>query len=170
MSADSGGAIETIDVAFMPMASGPGIEVFAFEEHADAYLVASGYRSSRRSANRRECVALVIFTRTRQLIYGYPNEEAFFRDPRGALGHGVHEIRGSDWVERLDRENRASFGHALPYTDGLRHFFFGAKDASAQFLASGVEVEFFDAPTQSQQRAAARARVMELVLGPGFDG
>ena len=107
---------------------------------------------------------------TRQLIYGYPNEEAFFRDPRGALDHGVHEIRGSDWVERLDRENRASFGHALPYTDGLRHFFFGAKDASAQFLASGVEVEFFDAPTQSQQRAAARARVMELVLGPGFDG
>lgn len=103
-----------------------------------------GYTPSLEAPDRTECAALLTFRGVVQLVYGYPNEEAYWKDPRGDLGAGVSEIVGSPWLESINSYNRASFGaDSFWVGQPLRHFFVGSKDSSAQFLAREVELDLF---------------------------
>ncbi len=82
-------------------------------------------------------------------MFGYPNEEAFWFDSRGDVGHGFYEVQGSSWNSNVLENNKRTYGsrhkdwqmhgkHEAPL-----HFFIGSKDVSAQFLAQGLRVESF---------------------------
>ncbi|TJZ99797.1 hypothetical protein [Actinacidiphila oryziradicis] len=81
----------------------------------------------------------------RQSVFGYPNDEAWSRDPRGdadGLVYGFYEVLNSAWPARLTEYNQHSFpGVALGWD---RHFLITCHDASAQFLARDLAVEIVD--------------------------
>ena len=133
------------------------------EEGLDAcYLIMIGYSPDLDSPSRNEAPALITGAGCVQTVFGYPNEEAFWKDPRGELGHGCYEILGSSWVEHLHDYNRRSFGAPLNLTADLRHFFVGSKDTSCQILATALECEVFPELTfrsvveESHRRARRR--------------
>ena len=113
------------------------------------YAVLSGYTPSLKASDRRECVGLFTVRGVVQMIYGYPNEEAYWHDPRGDLSHGASEIVGSPWSESINSYNATTFGSS--YIEGeptlFRHFFVGSKDSSAQFLARDLTLDLFEEPT-----------------------
>ncbi len=149
------GAVQKLDLPFQPSPSGTGLTVIAREENRNAYAVSVGYTPSLASQDRVECAALITIRGVVQSIHGYPNEEAFWKDPRGKLGHGVYEILGSAWIAELNTYNRASFGTAFITGDEIRHFFIGGKDSSAQFLAKSLSLDLFtQAPRLSSYEAA----------------
>jgi hypothetical protein len=76
------------------------------------------------------------------------------RDPRGELDHGVYEILESGWIDELNAYNRASFGTAYITSNGIRHFFIGGKDSSAQFLAKSLSLDLFNHASRSNYQAA----------------
>ena len=150
-------------IPFHPSPSGPFLELFAREEHHNAYFTMVGYTPL---VGGEQCVALFTVRSMKQLVYGYPNEEAFWNDPREGippsergLDHGVNEIVGSTWMDELSAYNQASYGVGLPWTP--RHFFVGAKDVSAQFLAEDIELEIFtDEPGLQSPSIRARAEAL----------
>lgn len=107
------------------------------------YLIMIGYSPDLDSPSRKEAAALITGAGCVQTVFGYPNEEAFWKDPRGELGHGCYEIIGSDWAAKLDDYNRRSFGAPLRSGGDLHHYFIGSKDTSCQVLASELRVEVF---------------------------
>ena len=84
-----------------------------------------------------------------QSVFGYPNDEAYWHDPRGAAGetpgYGFYEVLSSTWPARLVAYNRHAFPGSTPghYTS-YRHFFIGCHDASGEFLANDLTVEVTD--------------------------
>jgi hypothetical protein len=144
MAAKYPGTVVAMDFPFTVSPSGGGLGIFAQEEKHNAYAVLGGYTPSLHAPDREHCVALVTVRGLTQLVYGYPNEEAFWKDPRGGLDHGVAEIVGSSWHESISTYNKASFGTAFDWSaKAPRHFFIGSKDSSAQFLALDIELEVF---------------------------
>ena len=77
--------------------SGGDLAVFGAEERHNAYAVICGYSPSLAACERQEGAALITVSRVTHYIVGYPNEEAYWRDPRGDIGHGICEIIGSGW-------------------------------------------------------------------------
>jgi hypothetical protein len=96
-----------------------------------------------KAADRQEAIALITIRGVVQSIFGYPNEEAFWKDPRGDLGHGFFEVADSPWTDEINDYNVATFGTEYMSGSAARHFFIGSKDASAQFLARDLAVEVF---------------------------
>jgi len=95
-----------------------------------------------------------------QSVFGYPNDEAYWIDPRGAVGdgrgYGFYEVLSSTWPERLIAYNRHAFPDSTPsHYSSLRHFFIGCHEASGEFLARDLKVEITDGSYQG---------------GPGRDG
>ena len=76
-----------------------------------------------------------------QLLLGYPNEQAYERNLRGVMEHGVFEIEGSAWSQAIDEYNSRSFGRPYRWSAPKRHFFIGSEDASCQILADDPAVE-----------------------------
>lgn len=115
------------------------------EERHAAFAVLIGYTPSLNAEDRREVVALVTVSGLVQAVFGYPNEEAVWKDPRGDLAGGIDEIAGSRWAQNINESNRRSFGADYNWRAGRppRHFFVGSKDATAQFLAYDLLVEVF---------------------------
>ena len=113
------------------------------EQHA-CFIVIDGYAPDMDSPDRTETSALITGAGCVQSAFGYPNEDAFWKDPRGELGHGCFEIEGSQWQANIDDYNRRSFGDRY-FRGGLppHHYFVGSKDGSCQFLARSLEVELF---------------------------
>jgi hypothetical protein len=137
----SSGAPRKLDFGFRPSPSGGGLYAIQEEEFFNCCLVMLGYAPDLDDPGRVECPALVTSVGFVQFTFGYPNEEAFLKDPRG-LGHGLYEIEGSTWSDAIDDYNMRSFGEPyFRWSRPLRHYFIGSKDSSCQVLAQGLTVE-----------------------------
>lgn len=158
-----GGTFVKLDLGFTPSPSGGGLCLLQAEEVHDAFVLLHGYTPSLDSPDRKEATALVTVTGLSQSVFGYPNEEAFWCDDRGEVGHGFYEVEGSRWHSNVLEYNRRTYGSRHPERqlggeyEPPRHFFVGSKDVSAQFLARGLRVEsFIDRPYRAVQAEAIR--------------
>ena len=150
---------EITDYGVIPAPSGAGALLLHTEE-GDCLVVLVVYRP----ADKAHLTAIVTFERCQQSMFGYPNDEAYWHDPRGVAGdepgYGFFEVLDSAWPGRLCNYNRHAFpGSALSNWAGLRHYFIGCHDASGEFLAEGIKVEltsgsYADAAREALQRAA----------------
>ena len=141
----SGGSPKRIDIGFIPAPSGPQMHFWQDEEEHSCFIIMTGYAPDMESPDRVETEALISGVGCVQSVFGYPNEEAFWKDPRGDFRHGCFEIDGSKWHENIDAYNLRSFGNHYwrDNSPALHHYFVGSKDASCQFLARSLEVELF---------------------------
>lgn len=145
----TGGNFVKLDLGFTPSPSGGGLCLLQAEEVNDVFVLLYGYTPSLDAPDRQEATALVTVTALSQSVFGYPNEEAFWLDGRGDVGHGFYEVQDSAWHSNIMEYNKRTYGsrneHWTPSTEGEqpRHFFVGSKDDSAQFLARGLRVESF---------------------------
>jgi hypothetical protein len=138
------GTPRRLDVGFVPDASGGQFHFWQDEEQHNCFIVINGYAPDIDTSDRIETSALIIGVGCVQSVVGYPNEDAFWKDPRGELGHGCFEIEDSKWQANIDDYNRRSFGdHYRHGGPQLHHYFVGSKDGSCQILASSLEVELF---------------------------
>ena len=120
-----------------------------------------------RLADKARKVAIATLERCQQSVFGYPNDEAYWHDPRGAAGdspgYGFYEVLSSTWNERLFAYNRHAFPDSTPsHYSTLRHFFIGCHDASGEFLAENLTVEltdgsFDEALGEAMNRAVGRS-------------
>ena len=86
--------------------------------------------------------AIVTFARCSQSLFGYPNDEARWGDPRlRDISYGFYEIRDSPWAERVATYNRQRFPDPEWSPWGIRHFVVTCHESTAQFLADEVRVE-----------------------------
>jgi hypothetical protein len=129
------------------------------EEVHDCFLVVVGYTPDLDSPTRVETLALITGVGCVQSVFGYPNEDAYFKDPRGAMEWGCYEIEGSGWIGNLQEYNRRSFGTDLPISERLHHYFIGSKDGSCQILARTLEVEVFPELSFQEVVSVAKERV-----------
>jgi hypothetical protein len=144
----------------IPAPSGAGALLLHAEEGRDCLVVLGVFRP----ADKAHLTAIVTFERCMQSVFGYPNDEAYWHDPRGAAGdrpgYGFYEILHSTWPARLIAFNRHAFPDRTPsHYPGLRHYFIGCHDASGEFLAHGMRIEltssdYGDAARDALQRAA----------------
>ena len=177
MADDTNGTVQELDFPFTISPSGGGLFVLQKEERSNAYVLLIGYTPSLHAEPRRECVGLFTVRAVIQSVFGYPNEEAYWRDPRGKIGDRVVEIVGSKWTDDIDAYNQRTFGTAYPWSRPWprRHFFFGSKDESVQFLASDIKIELFtDEPLSSAYERATASALARLKAYPEpdsiFDG
>lgn len=144
----------------IPAPSGAGALLLHAEEGPDCLVVLGVFRP----ADKAQLTAIVTFEGCMQSIFGYPNDEAYRHDPRGAAGdrpgYGFFEILGSSWPGQLIAYNRHAFPDRTPprYAT-LRHYFIGCHDASGEFLAQDMKIEvttggYRYAALQALQRAA----------------
>jgi hypothetical protein len=136
------------------------------EEVHDCFVVIRGYTPDDMSApDRTEAIALVTIVGVVQSVFGYPNEEAYWRDPRGELQHGCYEVTGSKWADQVHQYNRLTYGDEYNAPSLLRHFFIGSKDASAQFLARDLQLEAQPGVAFTEVLEEARRRLDRWALG-----
>ncbi len=151
------------DHGVIPAPSGAGALLLHAEEGLDALLVLGVFRP----ADKAQLTAIVTFERCMQSVFGYPNDEAYWHDPRGPAGdppgYGFFEVLDSAWPGRLITYNRHAFPGRTPsgYAT-LRHYFIGCHDASGEFLAQGMKIEltsnsYGEAAREALQRAAGPA-------------
>lgn len=145
---DTGEFIE-LDLGFTPTPTGGGLRLFQQEEVHDGFLLVCGHALSGKSPVGAEATALVTIVGLSQSVFGYPDEEAFWRDGRGELSQGFYELARSKWLENVHEYNRrtaegrdANLRLRGKYV-GARHLFVASRDVSAQFLAQGLRVEVF---------------------------
>jgi len=129
---------------FIPAPSGAGaVMIHAEEDDCRVVLIVH------RPADKTRKIAIVTLAACMQSVFGYPNDEAYWYDPRGAAGdrpgYGFYEVLSSTWPQRLITYNRHAFpGRTPAHYAGLRHFFIGCHDASGEFLAEDLTVEITD--------------------------
>lgn len=154
---------EITEYGVIPAPSGAGAVVIHAEEGRDCRVVLGVHRL----ADKADKVAIVTLERCMQSVFGYPNDEAYRHDPRGAggeqPGYGFYEVLSSTWPGRLIAYNRHAFPDATPsHYSSLRHFFIGCHDASGEFLAEDLKVEitedsFHEALEEAVNRTAGLA-------------
>jgi hypothetical protein len=148
------------DHGVIPAPSGAGALLLHAEEGLDCLVVLGVFRP----ADKAQLTAIVTFERCMQSVFGYPNDEAYWHDPRGAAGdrpgYGFFEVLDSTWPGRLIACNRHAFPDRTPsHYAALRHYFIGCHDASGEFLAQGMKIEltsgsYGEAAREAVQRAA----------------
>ncbi len=126
----------------IPAPSGAGALLLHAEEGLDCLVVLGVFRA----ADKARLTAIVTFEGCMLSVFGYPNDEAYWHDPRGAAGdmpgYGFFEILDSAWPGRLIAYNRHAFPDRTPsHYATLRHYFIGCHDASGEFLARGMKIE-----------------------------
>lgn len=156
---------ELTEHGLMTIPSGAGGVVIHAEEGLDCHVVLGVLRL----ADKARQVALVTLEGCMQSVFGYPNDEAYWRDPRGAggdpPGYGFYEILSTTWPGRLIAYNRHAFPDRTPsHYSTLRHFFIGCHDASGDFLAQDLRIEVTDG---SYQEALAEAMYRAVGLRRG---
>jgi hypothetical protein len=165
------GTVRELDVdGWRPSPSGGGMVVVQHEEVHHCLVVVSVSARRPGYASLREAVAVAHFSSPAQTVFGYPNEEAYWRDPRG-IEHGFYEVLDSPWAANLRRYDRAT--HARWRSSGdpgaeqpaewpsgaLRHFFIGSKDASFQALAADIDVTVDETRPFDEIASEAFARI-----------
>jgi hypothetical protein len=140
----SRGRCVELDFGFTPAPSGGALFLYQQEEALNSYAVLHGYTPrDLKDPDRQKAIALITISEVVQSIFGYPNEEAFWKDPRGDIGHGFFEVVDSPWIDEINGYNVATFGTEYMSGSAARHFFIASKDVSAQFLARDLAVEVF---------------------------
>ena len=144
----------------IPAPSGAGALLLHAEEGLDCLVVLGVLRP----ADKAQLTAIVTFEGCMQSVFGYPNDEAYWHDPRGEAGdrpgYGFFEVLDSTWPGRLITYNRHAFPDRTPsHYATLRHYFIGCHDASGEFLAQGMKIEltsnsYGQAAREALQRAA----------------
>lgn len=140
---------------FMPAPSGAGAVVIHAEEDRDCRVVLGVFRP----ADQSRKMAIVTLGWCMQSVFGYPNDEAYWHDPRGSAGerpgYGFYEVLSSTWPARLIAYNRHAFPDRTPdHYARMRHFFIGCHDASGEFLADDLTVEVTGLSYQDALREA----------------
>jgi len=136
------GTFNRLDVGFVPSPSGGFMCLLQQEEVHDCLLVIDGYAPDMESAERHEAIGLITAVGFVQTVFGYPNEEAFAKDPRGHdIFYGCYEIVGSQWESNVNDYNERTYGNRSSVPGSLHHFFVGSHDASCQVLARDLRVE-----------------------------
>jgi hypothetical protein len=150
---------ELTGLGVVPSPSGGGALLLHSEVHGDCYLVTMVMRE----ADGGTETAVVTLVGCEQSVFGYPNDEAWARDPRGVAGdepsYGFYEVLSSAWPARLAAYNRHAFPDTALERDGLRHYFVACHDASGEFLAHDLRVEL-----PGTDFTTAAHRVMERLL------
>jgi hypothetical protein len=146
----------------IPAPSGAGALLLHAEEGLDCLVVLGVFRP----ADKAHLTAIVTLERCIQSVFGYPNDEAYWHDPRGAAGdrpgYGFFEVLDSAWPRRLTAYNRHAFPDRTPsHYAALRHYFIGCHDASGEFLAQGMRIEL----TSGSYGEAAR-EALQQAAGP----
>jgi hypothetical protein len=141
----------------IPAPSGAGALLLHAEEGLDCLVVLGVLRP----ADKANLTAIVTLERCMQSVFGYPNDEAYWRDPRGAAGdepgYGFFEVINSTWPARLITYNRHAFpDRTPPHYATLRHYFIGSHDASGEFLAQGMRIELTDGSYDNAAREAMK--------------
>ena len=149
----------------IPAPSGAGALLLHTEEGSDCVVVLGVFRP----ADKAELAAIVTLEHCMQSVFGYPNDEAYWHDPRGAAGdepgYGFYEILNSGWPARLIDYNRHAFPDGPPtHWADLRHYFIGCHDASGEFLAEGINIEVTSGSYDEAAREAIR-RVTGAIAG-----
>jgi hypothetical protein len=161
----TGGTFVRLDLGFVPSPSGAGLCLIQAEEVHDVFVLLYGYTPGLDAPDRQEATALVTVIGLNQSVFGYPNEEAFWYDNRGDVGHGFYEVQDSGWHANILDYNRRTYGSRNPtwqmqgMFESPRHFFVGSKDDSAQLLAQGLRVESFTDRSYRQVRDEAIRRM-----------
>jgi|SRR5215470_17275590 len=151
---------------FVPVPSGAGAVVIHAEEGRDCRVVLAVFRP----ADQARKIAIVTLEWCQQSVFGYPNDEAYWHDPRGSAGdrrgYGFYEVLSSTWPARLPAYNRHAFPDSTPaHYARMRHFFIGSHDASGEFLAEDLTVEVTDL---SYQDALGEAVNRTVGWSPGW--
>jgi hypothetical protein len=143
-----------------PAPSGADALLLHTEEGRDCLVALCAFRPM----DKAQLTAIVTFERCMQSVFGYPNDEAYWRDPRGPAGnqpgYGFFEILDSTWPARLIAYNKHAFpDRTPPHYATLRHYFIGCHDASGEFLAQSMRIEltsksYGQAAREAFQRAA----------------
>jgi hypothetical protein len=157
---------EITEYGVIPAPSGAGAVAIHAEEGRDCRVVLGVLRL----ADKAHKVAIVTLEWCMQSVFGYPNDEAYWHDPRGAdgdgPGYGFYEVMSSTWPGRLIAYNRHAFPDSTPsHYSSLRHFFIGCHDASGEFLARDLKVEITDL---GYQEALGEAVNRTVGLAPGW--
>lgn len=143
--------IVELDLGFRPSPAGSG-ELLLHTDAPDAVLVLLVVD---RDANRAG-PAIVTLVQCRQSIFGYPNDEAQWGDPRLAgHGYGFFEVLDSPWSRRLDSYNRQAFPGSAPAA-GLRHIGVSCHESLGEFLAQDIRIEIWGDPFEAAVREALR--------------
>ncbi len=153
---------EITDYGVIPAPSGAGALLLHAEEASDCLVVLVVFRP----ADKARLTAIVTFEHCMQSVFGYPNDEAYRHDPRGAAGdrpgYGFFEVLDSAWPGRLIAFNRHAFPDRTPYHyAAMRHFFIGCHDASGEFLARDMKIEL---TSETYEQAARDA--LQRAAGP----
>lgn len=86
---------EITEHGVIPAPSGAGALLLHAEEGLDCLVVLGAFRS----ADKARLTGIVTFERCMQSVFGYPNDEAYWHDPRGAAGdrpgYGFFEVLDS---------------------------------------------------------------------------
>lgn len=107
----SRGRFVELDFGFTPAPSGGGLWLCQQEEAHNSYAVLHGYAPrDLKAPESHKAIALITISGVVQSIFGYPNEEAFWKDPRGDLRHGFFEVANSPWIDEINGYNVATFG------------------------------------------------------------
>jgi len=141
----------------IPAPSGPGAVVIHADEGRDCHVVLGVFRPS----DKARKIAITTLARCTQSVFGYPNDEAYWHDPRGGdgdrPGYGFYEVLCSSWPRRLAAYNRHAFPDSTAaHYAGYRHFIIGCHDASGEFLAEDLTVEITDDDYEAALEEALR--------------
>jgi hypothetical protein len=145
------------DHGVIPRPSGAGALLLHAEEGRDCLMVLGVFRP----ADKAELIAIVTFEWCEQSVFGYPNDEAYWHDPRGSAGdtpgYGFYQVINSTWHDRLLACNRHAFPDRAPSRHAdLHHYFIGCHDASGEFLARNLKIELASGSYQEATREAIR--------------
>jgi hypothetical protein len=143
--------VVVLDLGVVPSPAGSG-ELLLHSDTADAYLILL----ANDRAHRRLGPVILTFVGCKQSLFGYPNDEAGWGDPRlRGKGYNVLEILDSPWSGRLDDYNRQAFpDRTVPRR--LRHFVVSCHENLAQFLAEHVRVDVWPDPFEGAVTEALR--------------
>jgi hypothetical protein len=149
---------ELTDHGLITAPSGAGALLLQAEHGHDCLLVLAVVRP----ADQAHLVAIVTFEQCLQSVFGYPNDEAYYHDPRSQSGdrpgYGFFEVIDSTWPTRLTAYNQHAFPDCTPeHYATLRRYFIGSHDASGEFLATTMKIElttstYTDAATEALRR------------------
>lgn len=93
-------------------------------------------------------VALVRFSRPREVSLGGPNDETINEHPlyrAGLRPYTFAEVHDSPWITALERRNRVHPGHDPSRFSALRHFVLPFHDTTVECIAEGVSATLTDA-------------------------
>lgn len=130
-----------LDVRTVPDASGSGELLLVDEWSCRLVFMPTTAMPDRPQA------AVATFSRCRQAVFGYPNDEAKRGHPLyGNCSYGFYEVIDSEWPRRLETLNRVTFPDTTSGWDTARHFVVVCHEDLVEVLADDVDVEVHDRP------------------------